>query len=56
MRVDEEDALFMKVREVIDLGAECIPITRMDSSKNYGVVSGDEIGAIFNTLHRDLSG
>ena len=54
VRVDGEEALLMKVREVIDLGAECIHVTRIDSSKNYGVVSGDEIGAIFNTLHGDM--
>ena len=54
VRADGEEALLMKVREILDLGAECIHITRMDFSKNYGVVSGDEIGAIFNTLHGDI--
>ena len=44
VKVDGEEALLMKVREIIDLGAECIHVTRMDSSKNYGVVSGDELG------------
>ena len=54
MRVDRKEDLLMKVRKVINLGAECIHITRTDSSKNYDVISGDEIGAIFNTLHEGM--